>query len=184
MGIGSWPLGIRLSAVLLVSMALAASCRRAPSGPIELAVPGRTGAHVTLAADGDRVAAVWAATGSDRVTDIYLATSDDAGRTFAPPVRVNDIDGDVSAGGEQPPRVILKGSAVDVVWVSKRAGVARHSRGGFDRRRPHLRSRAFDHAGRRDGRARMGIRVARRGRHRPCRVARRTQSCPAFALER
>ena len=117
-------MGIRLSVVLFVAATLAPACRRAPTGPIELAVPGRTGAHVTLAADGDRVAAVWAATGTSRVTDIYLATSDDAGRTFAPPVRVNDIDGDVSAGGEQPPRVILKGSAVDVVWVSKRAGVA------------------------------------------------------------
>jgi hypothetical protein len=120
----SGKLGIRLSVGLLVSMALAASCRRAPTGPIALAVPGRTGAHATLAADGDRVAAVWAATSASGVTDIYLATSDDAGRTFAAPVRVNDIAGDVSAGGEQPPRVIVKGSAVDVVWVSKRDGVA------------------------------------------------------------
>ena len=83
----SGKLGIRLSVGLLVSMALAASCRRAPTGPIALAVPGRTGAHVTLAADGDLVAAVWAATSASGVTDIYLATSDDAGRTFAAPVR-------------------------------------------------------------------------------------------------
>ena len=115
-------MGIRLSAVLLLSMALAAGCRRAPSGPIELAVAGRAGAHVTLAADGDRVAAVWAATGGDG-TDIYLAVSDDAGRTFAAPVRVNDVAADATVGGEQPPRVVLNGNAVDVVWVSKRAGV-------------------------------------------------------------
>ena len=108
--------------LLLLSWPLAAGCGRAPSGPIELAVAGRSGAHVTLAADGDRVAAVWAATGSGG-TDIFLAVSDDAGRTFAPPVRVNDIDGDASVGGEQPPRVVLEGNSADVVWVSKRAGV-------------------------------------------------------------
>ena len=112
----------RAFVLLLVALTWASGCRRAPAGPIELAVPGRTGAHVTLAADGDRVAAVWAATGSDG-TDIYLAMSDDAGRTFTSPVRVNDVDADASVGGEQPPRVVVKGDAVDVVWVSKRAGV-------------------------------------------------------------
>jgi hypothetical protein len=112
----------RWSAVFLVALAFAAGCRRVPAGPIELVVAGRTGAHVTLAADGDRVAAVWAATGSDG-TDIYLAVSDDGGRTFAAPVRVNDVAGDATVGGEQPPRVVLKGNSVDVVWVSKRAGV-------------------------------------------------------------
>ena len=78
---------------------------------------------MTLAADGDRVAAAWAATG-DQGTDVYAAVSADGGRTFGAPVRVNDVEGDASANGEQPPRVVIKGSAVDVLWVSKRDGVA------------------------------------------------------------
>lgn len=93
------------------------------TGPLELAVPNRTNANVTLASDGDRVAAAWAASGPSG-TDIYVARSADGGRTFAGPVRVNDVEGDASANGEQPPRAVLKGNAVDVVWVSKRGGVA------------------------------------------------------------
>jgi hypothetical protein len=77
----------------------------------------------TLAAEGRRVAAAWAATGSDG-TDIYLAVSDDEGRTFARPVRVNDIQGDANTNGEQPPRVALKGDTLNVIWVSKRGGAA------------------------------------------------------------
>jgi hypothetical protein len=91
--------------------------------PVDLAVAGRTNAHVTLAADGDRVGAAWAATGPEG-TDIYTAVSADGGRTFGRPVRVNDLAGDASANGEQPPRILLQGTSVEVLWVSKRAGVA------------------------------------------------------------
>jgi hypothetical protein len=113
--------------LLLVALVLAAGCERTSStggtGPIELGLPGLANAHVTLAADGDRVAAAWAASGS-KGTDVYSAVSADGGRTFGRPVRVNDLDGDASANGEQPPRVLVKGTSVDVLWVSKRAGVA------------------------------------------------------------
>jgi hypothetical protein len=102
---------------------LPAACRQAPAAPIALGVPGLANAHVTLASDGDRVAAAWAGTGPDG-TDIYVALSADGARTFGAPVRVNDTTGDASANGEQPPRVLLKGPAVDVLWVSKRAGVS------------------------------------------------------------
>jgi hypothetical protein len=107
-------------------VALASACTRAPTagdGAVTLTVPHRASAHVTLAADGDRVAAAWAATGS-KGTDIYLALSVDGGRSFGTPSRVNDINGDASASGEQPPRVLLQGTAVHVLWVSTRAGVA------------------------------------------------------------
>jgi hypothetical protein len=111
---------------LLVALSLAVGCQRASSlsgGPIELGLPGLANAHVTLAADGEQVAAAWAASGA-KGTDVYSAVSADGGRTFGRPVRVNDLDGDASANGEQPPRVLVKGTSVDVLWVSKRAGVS------------------------------------------------------------
>jgi hypothetical protein len=91
--------------------------------PISLAVPGRANAHVTLASGGARIAAAWAASGANG-TDIYAAVSTDGARTFGAPVRVNDIEGDASVNGEQPPRVLIDGAAVDVLWVSKRDGVS------------------------------------------------------------
>ena len=110
--------------VFLVLTGLVAGCQRSsPAGPIELGLPGLANAHVTLAADGDRIAAAWAASGA-KGTNVYSAVSADGGRTFGRPVRVNDVDGDASANGEQPPRVLVKGTSVDVLWVSKRAGVA------------------------------------------------------------
>lgn len=110
----------------IVILMLAAGCARGASpgdGPLELAVAGRANAHVTLAADGDRVAAAWAATGPGG-TDVYAAVSDDGGTRFGAPVRVNAVDGDASANGEQPPRILIKGTVVDVLWVSKQGGAA------------------------------------------------------------
>ena len=43
---------------------------------------------------------------------------------FTAPVRVNDVPGEASVSGEQPPRVVLHDAHVDVVWVAKRDGVA------------------------------------------------------------
>jgi hypothetical protein len=116
---------MRFTCVFIV-LTFAAGCGGAAArreGPIELAVPGRANAHVTLAADGDGVAAAWAASTASG-TDVYAAFSADGGRSFGAPVRVNDLEGDASANGEQPPRVLLRGTSVDVLWVSKRDGVA------------------------------------------------------------
>lgn len=88
-----------------------------------LAVADRANAHVTLASENSRAAVVWAATGA-RGTDIFLAVSDDRGAHFAAPVRVNDIDGDATANGEQPPRVTLRGHDIAVLWVSRRSGTS------------------------------------------------------------
>jgi len=106
-----------------VALLLGACTRLEYRPPVILDVPGRINAHVTLASDGDRVAAAWAAAG-DRGTDVYVAVSADGGRTFGNPVRVNDLEGDVTANGEQPPRVLMQGRAVDVLWVSKRGGAS------------------------------------------------------------
>lgn len=112
--------------LVVVVLPLGAGCTVATGRvdqPIALAVPGLANAHVTVASDGARTAAVWAATGA-KGTDIYAAVSTDGARTFGAPVRVNDIDGDANVNGEQPPRVLLSGAAVEVLWVSKRDGVS------------------------------------------------------------
>ncbi len=84
----------------LVTLALAVS----------LAVPGRSNATPSIAADGDFVTIAWGASTPAGATDVYNAVSRDGGRTFGPPVRVSDVDGEARLNGEQPPRVALRGS--------------------------------------------------------------------------
>lgn len=93
------------------------------SDPSALGSADRSNAFLSLAADGDRVAAAWAATDST-LTDVYAAFSSDGGAHFGAPVRVNDVAGDANAGGEQPPRIVVRNRQVAVVWVSKRDGAA------------------------------------------------------------
>lgn len=86
---------------------------------ISLVVPGRANKAPSAAAFGKTVVVVW--TASDfKQSDIYVSTSSDSGATFGPPVRVNDVEGDARASGEQPARVaIASGNAMHVVWPSK-----------------------------------------------------------------
>ena len=93
----------------LVALALAVS----------LGVPGRSNATPSVAADGAVVTIVWGASTPAGATDVFAAVSRDGGRTFGPPVRVNDVDGEARLNGEQPPRVAMRGSAVTVVWTAK-----------------------------------------------------------------
>jgi hypothetical protein len=109
--------------IVLVALLTGACARVGVDRPATLQVPGRSNAYVSLAADGNRVAAAWAASGENG-TDVFCALSADGGRTFFSPTRVNDVKGDASANGEQPPRVVMRGSQVDVLWVSKTDGVA------------------------------------------------------------
>jgi hypothetical protein len=86
---------------------------------ISLAVPGRSNATPSIAADGDFVTIAWGASTPAGATDVYNAVSRDGGRTFGPPVRVSDVDGEARLNGEQPPRVALRGTAITIVWTTK-----------------------------------------------------------------
>lgn len=125
---------VRLSVVfktLPVALVVLAGCNAAPppssQPPAEtralLAVPDATNANVTLASSGKVVVAAWAATASS-VTNIYLSRSDDGGASFSQPRLVNDVAGDANVNGEAPPRVVMAGQALQVVWMSKRDGVS------------------------------------------------------------
>lgn len=93
---------------------------RAGLSPIALAVAGRSNTAVSVAAFGRTVAAVWTASG-DKTSDIYVSVSSDSGATFAVPVRVNDIDGDARASGEQAARVAVGlGNVIHVAWPAVR----------------------------------------------------------------
>jgi hypothetical protein len=86
---------------------------------VSLGVPGRSNATPSVAADGTLVTIVWGASTPAGATDVFAAVSRDGGRTFGPPVRVNDVDGEARLNGEQPPRVALRGSVITVVWTAK-----------------------------------------------------------------
>jgi hypothetical protein len=88
---------------------------------LSLSVPGRSAATPSIASRGDVVVVVFSASAPSGVTDIYAAVSRDGGRAFAPPVRVNHVDGDARVNGEQPPRVALSDKQIIVVWTAKGA---------------------------------------------------------------
>jgi hypothetical protein len=115
----------RLTAALMMTGALTGCAKSVapPAAPVELSIDGRSNAHVTLTSSGRRLAAVWVAS-SDAGADVFASVSDDGGRHFGAAVRVNDIAGDASGNGEQPPRVVLTDRGTIVVWVSKRNGVS------------------------------------------------------------
>jgi hypothetical protein len=127
----------RLGAAMVGAVAaVAASAWLGAAGKgIELRVAGRTNATASIASDDDTVAVAWSAALPSGTTDVYAATSRDAGRSFAAPVRVNDVDGDARVGGEQPPRVAIANGVTTVVWTTKgahgtRLVYARSSDGG------------------------------------------------------
>jgi hypothetical protein len=89
-----------------------------------LAVPQHSNANASVAADGEFAVVAWSASADTGATDIVAAVSTDGGRTFGPPVQVNDKPGDARVNGEQPPRVSLvrrpRGTpAIVVVWTTK-----------------------------------------------------------------
>jgi hypothetical protein len=89
-----------------------------------IGVAGHENANVSIASSGSYVGVAWAARTQEGVTDVYTATSRDGGRTFAAPVQVNQVPGEVSVSGEQPPRIVLiaRGStepSVVVLWTAK-----------------------------------------------------------------
>jgi hypothetical protein len=110
--------------VLVVSVLVAGAIRAASEPDIVIAVKGRANANASIATSGAFVAVAWAARTREGITDAYAATSRDGGRSFQMPVRVNQIAGDVSVSGEQPPRIALipnraADSSLVVMWTAK-----------------------------------------------------------------
>jgi hypothetical protein len=100
-----------------------------PVTPLSFSVEGRASDSPSVSVRGTTVAVVWRASVESQ-QDVFLSVSTDAGAHFSAPVRVNDIDGDGRASGEQAPRVALGADAIHVVWPSKRDGhsVIRYAR--------------------------------------------------------
>ena len=131
---------MRPNAFVCAIAVIAAGCARNSSqspaalGPIvPMQIAGAASSGASIAASLSRVVMVWAAT-NDAQTNIYAAVSSDGGRTFAAPIRVNDIDGDARVNDEQPPRVAADLDIV-VAWQSRRNGTpairfARSTNGG------------------------------------------------------
>ena len=120
----------RLASALLaaaLSAAMGGTDIDGQSGATTLGIPGRTNAHVSLAAEGEFVVAAWAASLPSGVTDVFAAVSRDAGLTFGTPTRVNSHIGDARINGEQPPRVAVRTEGgrsdpgITVLWTSKGA---------------------------------------------------------------
>jgi hypothetical protein len=96
----------------------------------DIAVKDRGNANASLATSGQFVGMAWAASGKEGVTDIYVTMSRDAGETFSVPARVNQVAGEASVSGEQPPRIALIPRAANdpsivVVWTAKDAAGTR-----------------------------------------------------------
>jgi hypothetical protein len=83
-----------------------------------LAVEGRSNATPYVASRGDFVAVAWSASVEGGATDLFVAASEDGGRSFFPPVRVNDVPDDVNVYGEQPPRVALGSGTPPPLYVT------------------------------------------------------------------
>ena len=105
---------IRMASVVLLAWIVAEGSVGTRSGTaIEIGVTGRTNANASIASSSSFVGVAWAARTKDGVTDVYVATSRDGGRSFGAPVRVNQVPGEASVSGEQPPRIVLSSRDVD-----------------------------------------------------------------------
>lgn len=92
--------------------------------PIAFDVAGRSNLGPSAAAFGKLTAVVWTAS-TDSASDIFVAVSQDSGATFSPPSRVNHLEGDARASGEQPARVVIgRGPIIHVVWPTRQDGIS------------------------------------------------------------
>jgi hypothetical protein len=112
------------SVIVLASVVTAAGAG-APSGAaVEIGIEDRANANASIASTGSFVGVTWAARTKDGATDIYAATSRDGGGSFRAPVRVNQVAGQATVSGEQPPRIALLSSPAGnpplvVMWTAK-----------------------------------------------------------------
>ena len=116
---------LTIASAIMLALIVAVRPVGTQSGSItDIGVRGRANAYASIASSGSFVGVAWAARTKDGVTDVYTATSRDAGRTYGPPVRVNQAPGDASVSGEQPPRIVLSARAsttpaIVVMWTAK-----------------------------------------------------------------
>ena len=117
------------SVVLLVGIVSRGSVETPGGTAIEIGVTGRANANASISSSGSFVGVAWAARSKEGVTDVYVATSPDGGRAFGTPVRVNQVPGDASASGEQPPRIVVGRKSANplivVLWTAKSASGTR-----------------------------------------------------------
>lgn len=109
--------------IVVAIVALASLSPQAQTAGVTLTVAARSSADASIAAQGALVAVAWGASAGDGAMDVFAAVSRDAGRTFAAPVRVNDVPGSARVGGEFPPRIAIarRGAvtAIDVLWSGR-----------------------------------------------------------------
>ncbi len=121
---------MRFKTSVIAVLALLNVAAQGPA-PTILGVAGHVNTTPSLTSAGRAVAAVWTAT-KDGSANVYLAISSDGGMTFSAPRRVNDQEGDASANNEQPPRVVMTGSAsaptITVIWSKRNEDGAQRSR--------------------------------------------------------
>ena len=183
------------SGLLLLLMTTVTGCDgERPSSPppaaqaaptsIALAVEGRSNAAVSVAAFGHTVAAVWTAS-TESASDIYLSVSTDGGATFGAPVRVNDVEGDARASGEQAARVVVgTGNAIHVAWPAQAGRSHGNSLRGFEGQRPDVLAGRHRRRRKRGGRHAAGTRWRRLRRRCPRGLARRPERGAHGAVRR
>jgi hypothetical protein len=93
-------------------------------GRITLGLHDRANDAPSIAALGKTVAIAWNAR-TALASDVYVRVSTDAGATFGPPTRVNQLVKDANLSGEQPARIaIAPGNIIHLVWPSRHEGRA------------------------------------------------------------
>ncbi len=121
---------IGVASAVLLAWTVVVSLAAQTKTPITVAVAGRANGNVSVASSGAFVGLAWTGRTTDGVTDVYSATSRDGARSFGKPVRVNQVPGDATASGEQPPRIVMSPRVgtiptIVVVWTAKSASGTR-----------------------------------------------------------
>lgn len=114
----------KVAGIVLLACVAAGASVETNGKAIEIGVAGRANANASIASTGSFVGIAWAARMKEGTTDIFTVVSRDGGRSFASPVRVNQVAGDASVSGEQPPRISVvdaraKQPTVVVLWTAK-----------------------------------------------------------------
>jgi hypothetical protein len=117
--------GVALAALSgIACQASPPAAKTTDDGRITLGVLDRANDAPSVAALGKIVAIAWNAR-TELASDVYVRVSTDAGATFGPPTRVNQLVKDANLSGEQPARIaVASGNIIHVVWPSRYEGRA------------------------------------------------------------